>query len=567
MPGKSVSRAWSLRIQVAAHLLLHRDSLPAAEERSSPRVLGRGILRGPPVSIIGVVVPAAPSCENPRLERQVTIAARAPGSSPPGRSRHRAHVRYFAAGGVQQEGALDLPRATTRSRTSKPHPRWSAPRSGSRATRPQLRAGGRRMDVAARGLARGVLQPGRAARLPDSRSASCRRGALQLRATRRRGSRSCSRCWARTAPASSVPAPELGVRLVRRARGQKGRRPADRAARVPARREGARPPPRREGSPPFILNNPHTRPGRVYPRSLVEELVRVAVKHRVYVLYDSVYQRLDYVGWFVNPAFANTRVARLGRDAVRPVEDGHVRGLDAGRACWLVISDDDPLERVKARDILANLSPGSSRPLDPRPGLALAALQSPSPRCAVLALHARAARLHGGGRRRSRLARRRADRLRRDVLLAARVPRARRRALRPRLRHGVREKPWSEDSGGRLRVPAASPGAWGASPFVAFTGGRRALPASGTWQRLFLRGRRTFEGTAVFIDRVPRHPCRTAASARATPADLGPASGAHDGVWESVCTAAALRRPRPASTKAFVRRRKRFLEDRGTLRA
>ncbi len=54
-----------------------------------------------------------------------------------------------------------------------------------------------------------------------------------------------------------------------------------------------------------ILNNPHNPTGRVYPRELVEELVRVAVKHRCYVLYDSVYQRLDYVGWFVNPAFAN----------------------------------------------------------------------------------------------------------------------------------------------------------------------------------------------------------------------------------------------------------------------
>src|SRR5512143_4189620 len=54
-----------------------------------------------------------------------------------------------------------------------------------------------------------------------------------------------------------------------------------------------------------ILNNPHNPTGRVYPRALVEELVRVAVRHRVFVLYDSVYQRLDYVGWFVNPAFAS----------------------------------------------------------------------------------------------------------------------------------------------------------------------------------------------------------------------------------------------------------------------
>src|SRR5664280_824394 len=60
-----------------------------------------------------------------------------------------------------------------------------------------------------------------------------------------------------------------------------------------------------------IVNNPHNPTGRVYPRALVEELVRVASKHFVYVLYDSVYQRLDYVGSFVNPAFADPANAGL----------------------------------------------------------------------------------------------------------------------------------------------------------------------------------------------------------------------------------------------------------------
>jgi len=53
-----------------------------------------------------------------------------------------------------------------------------------------------------------------------------------------------------------------------------------------------------------IINNPYNPTGRVYPRTLVEELVDVAVRHGAYVLYDSVYQRLDYIGAFVNPAFA-----------------------------------------------------------------------------------------------------------------------------------------------------------------------------------------------------------------------------------------------------------------------
>ena len=61
----------------------------------------------------------------------------------------------------------------------------------------------------------------------------------------------------------------------------------------------------RGGISAVILNNPHNPTGRVYPRTLVEELVRVAVRHRAFVLYDSVYQRLDYVGSFVNPAFAD----------------------------------------------------------------------------------------------------------------------------------------------------------------------------------------------------------------------------------------------------------------------
>jgi N-succinyldiaminopimelate aminotransferase len=84
----------------------------------------------------------------------------------------------------------------------------------------------------------------------------------------------------------------------------------------------------RGGISSVIINNPHNPTGRVYPRALVEELVRVAVRHRCYVLYDSVYQRLDYVGWFVNPAFANPEW-RNWVVSVRTVEDGHARARPA----------------------------------------------------------------------------------------------------------------------------------------------------------------------------------------------------------------------------------------------
>src|SRR5207244_2287190 len=61
----------------------------------------------------------------------------------------------------------------------------------------------------------------------------------------------------------------------------------------------------RGGISSLILNNPHNPTGRVWPRALVEELVSIAVEHGAFVLYDAVYQRLDYVDEFVNPAFAN----------------------------------------------------------------------------------------------------------------------------------------------------------------------------------------------------------------------------------------------------------------------
>ncbi len=127
-----------------------------------------------------------------------------------------------------------------------------------------------------------------------------------------------------------------------------------------------------------ILNNPHNPTGRVYPRELVEELVRVAVRHRCYVLYDSVYQRLDYVGWFVNPAFANPE----WRDYVislSGLSKMDMFGASTGaRACWLVISDQIRANGVRARDVLANLSAWLvATPSTLAQDWALAALQSP----------------------------------------------------------------------------------------------------------------------------------------------------------------------------------------------
>src|ERR1019366_6202441 len=89
---------------------------------------------------------------------------------------------------------------------------------------------------------------------------------------------------------------------------------------------------------------------------LVEELVRVASKHFVYVLYDSVYQRLDYVGSFLNPAFAGPE----GREWVG-ARSGQIK--PGG---------------VRAREIVANLSAWLvATPSTLAQDWALAALQSP----------------------------------------------------------------------------------------------------------------------------------------------------------------------------------------------
>ena len=211
----------------------------------------------------------------------------------------------------------------------------------------------------------------------------------------------------------------------------------------------------RGGISSVIINNPHNPTGRVYPRELVEELVRVAVRHRCYVLYDSVYQRLDYVGWFVNPAFACPE----WRDwvvSLSGLSKMDMFGASTGaRACWLVISDQIRSNGVRAREILANLSAWLvATPSTLAQDWALAALQSPLAALRRPSPYMRERRdfmLRAADE--LALARRRAHRLRRHLLRAAGLPGPGGRTLRPaaqrRPRAGRRAR-----LGGRVRVAA-----------------------------------------------------------------------------------------------------------------
>ena len=249
-----------------------------------------------------------------------------------------------------------------------------------------------------------------------------------------------------------------------------------------------------------ILNNPHNPTGRVFPRDLVEELVRVAVKHGCYVLYDSVYQRLDYMDWFVNPAFAKPE----WRDwvvSLSGLSKMDMFGASTGaRACWLVISDQIRANGVKARDILANLSAWLvATPSTLAQDWALAALQSP-----LAAI-----------RRPSPYMRER-----RDFMVQAADDLAPLGVERTdfggtfyaplafpgligepfdRLRQGLHEKAIVQDSVDAFEFLLS--GGVGGIPFIAFAGGRDAKSRYGTWQRLSY-GSKDVKELAVFIDRV-----------------------------------------------------------------
>ena len=134
----------------------------------------------------------------------------------------------------------------------------------------------------------------------------------------------------------------------------------------------------RGGVSSIILNNPHNPTGRVYPQALVEELVGIAVAYGVYVLYDAVYQRLDYVDAFVNPAFANPE----WRDWIvllSGLSKMDMFGASTGaRACWMVLSAQIRANGVRAREVIANLSAWLiATPSTLAQDWAMAALQSP----------------------------------------------------------------------------------------------------------------------------------------------------------------------------------------------
>ena len=307
-----------------------------------------------------------------------------------------------------------------------------------------------------------------------------------------------------------------------------------------------------------ILNNPHNPTGRVYPRELVEELVRVAVRHRCYVLYDSVYQRLDYVGWFVNPAFANPE----WRDYVislSGLSKMDMFGASTGaRACWLVISDQIRANGVRARDVLANLSAWLvATPSTLAQDWALAALQSP-----LAAL-----------RRPSPYMRER-----RDFILQAADELAYLGIERTdfggtfyaplafpglvgekfdRVRHGVHETAVVRNSVDAFEFLLS--GGVGGIPFAAFAGGPDAPDRYGTWQRLSY-GSKDVKELAVFMDRVKARIEQQGRLGAAAAAPAAPVS-AHADVWSSVCTAEGYAALDGIDPKRFTDARRRFLQD------
>jgi aspartate/methionine/tyrosine aminotransferase/phosphoenolpyruvate carboxylase len=289
----------------------------------------------------------------------------------------------------------------------------------------------------------------------------------------------------------------------------------------------------RGGVASVILNNPHNPTGRVYPRALVERLVRVCVDHRVFVLYDSVYQRLDYVDSFVNPAFADPE----WRDWVvtlSGLSKMDMFGASTGaRACWLVLSDEIRSRGVRAREVLANLSAWLvATPSTLAQDWALAALQSP-----LAAL-----------RRPSPYMRER-----RDFMLAAADALAPLGVTRTdfggtfyaplafpglvgepfeRLRNGLKERAVVANSVDAFEFLLS--GGVGGIPFAAFAGSDPA--PYGTWQRLSY-GSKDVPELAVFMDRVRARIEAAGRAGSSGPAQAAAGSG-EAAVWESACTGA-----------------------------
>jgi aspartate/methionine/tyrosine aminotransferase/phosphoenolpyruvate carboxylase len=254
----------------------------------------------------------------------------------------------------------------------------------------------------------------------------------------------------------------------------------------------------RGGISSIILNNPHNPTGRVFPRALVEELVGIAVEHGVFVLYDAVYQRLDYIDAFVNPAFAND----AWRDRVvllSGLSKMDMFGASTGaRACWMVLSDQIRANGIRAREVIANLSAWLvATPSTLAQDWAVAALQSPLAGLRRPSPHMRA---------------------RRDFMIESADALSHLGVARTeydgtfyaplafpglvgesfdRLRHGMWERAIVRSSVDAFDFLLA--GGVGGIPFAAFAGSDASR--YGTWQRLSY-GSKDVSELAVFMDRV-----------------------------------------------------------------
>jgi phosphoenolpyruvate carboxylase len=282
----------------------------------------------------------------------------------------------------------------------------------------------------------------------------------------------------------------------------------------------------------------------------------VAAKHRVYVLYDSVHQRLDYVGSFVNPAFADPE----WRDWVvtlSGLSKMDMFGASTGtRACWMVLSDQIKTGGVRAREIVANLSAWLvATPSTLAQDWALAALQSP---LAVL-------------RRPSPYMRER-----RDFMIQAADALASLGVTRTdfggtfysplafpglvgesfeRLRNGVRERAVVKTSVDAFDFLLT--GGVGGIPFAAFAGSDPAR--YGTWQRLSY-GSKDVSELAVFMDRVRARIESRGRAGSSAPQPRGEKRSIEEAVWFSTCTESGYAALDALDVPAFAAARRRFLE-------
>jgi aspartate/methionine/tyrosine aminotransferase/phosphoenolpyruvate carboxylase len=287
----------------------------------------------------------------------------------------------------------------------------------------------------------------------------------------------------------------------------------------------------RGGISSVIINNPHNPTGRVLPRGLVEALVRVAVKHRVFVLYDAVYQRLDYGGDFVNPAFADPE----WRDWVitlSGLSKMDLFGASTGaRACWVALSDGIRNGHLRARDLMANLASWQvANPSTLAQDWALAALQSPQ-----AALRQPSASM----RERRDFMARAADDLsslgveRTDFSGTFYAPLAFPGLVGEsfeRLRNGVREQATVRESEDAFELLLG--GGVGGVPFVAFSGADKQR--YGTWQR-FSYGSKDVGELATFMERLRASLLRQSRYGSSTPSMA--ARSIEDEVWSSACLA------------------------------